>query len=96
MGRAADGVGRPGPSAAVVAGWRGSGRIDSGALGWATTSGAADILGLADTGVLAPGQRADLLAVAGDPLSDIADLTRTRYVMLGGTPLPLAAMAAAA
>ena len=62
----------------------------------AATSGAAAILGLADTGVLAPGRRADLLAVTGDPLSDIADLTNTRYVMQGGAPLALASMASAA
>ncbi len=62
----------------------------------AATSGAAMILGLTDTGVIAPGQRADLLAVAGDPLTDIADLDRTRYVMQGGTPLALANLAEAA
>lgn len=62
----------------------------------AATSEAAAILGLTDTGVLAAGRRADLLAVAGDPLSDIADLTRTRYVMQGGTPLALWRMASAA
>ena len=62
----------------------------------AATSGAAAILGLTDTGVLAPGRRADLLAVAGDPLADIDDLTQTRYVMVGGTPIPLRPMASAA
>jgi imidazolonepropionase-like amidohydrolase len=62
----------------------------------AATSGAATILGLSDTGVLAPGRRADLLAVAGDPLADIADLIRTRFVMQGGAPLALTAMAPAA
>jgi imidazolonepropionase-like amidohydrolase len=53
----------------------------------AATSKAATILGVPDSGALAPGRRADLLAVAGDPLSDIADLTRTRFVMLGGIPV---------
>ena len=62
----------------------------------AATSTAASILGLTDTGVLAPGRRADLLAVTGDPLTDIQDLSRTRYVMLGGRPLPLAPAARAA
>jgi imidazolonepropionase-like amidohydrolase len=62
----------------------------------AATSGAAAILGLTDTGVLAPGRRADLLAVAGDPLAEIADLTCTRYVMQGGVPLRLLPLASAA
>ena len=62
----------------------------------AATSGAAAILGLADTGVLAPGRRADLLAVDGDPFARIADLCATRYVMLAGAPVPLAPMATAA
>jgi imidazolonepropionase-like amidohydrolase len=50
----------------------------------AATSGAASLLGLSDTGVLAPGRRADLLAVDGDPLSNLDDLTRTRFVMANG------------
>jgi imidazolonepropionase-like amidohydrolase len=62
----------------------------------AATSTAAGILGLADTGVLAPGKRADLLAVAGDPLTDIDHLTQTRYVMLAGKSLPSATMASVA
>ena len=48
------------------------------------TSGAADLLGLGDAGVIAPGRRADLLAVDGDPLIDLADLQRTRFVMIAG------------
>jgi imidazolonepropionase-like amidohydrolase len=62
----------------------------------AATSSAARILHLSDTGVLAPGRRADLLAVTGDPLTDIDDLIRTRYVMVGGTPVRLAPEAHAA
>lgn len=62
----------------------------------AATSTAATILGLTDTGVLAPGRRADILAVAGNPLADIDDLTQTRYVMVGGTPIPLLPIASAA
>jgi imidazolonepropionase-like amidohydrolase len=50
----------------------------------AATSGAAALIGLGDTGVLAPGRRADLLAVDGDPLTNIDDLARTRFVMANG------------
>jgi imidazolonepropionase-like amidohydrolase len=57
----------------------------------AATSGAAALLGLTDTGVLAPGRRADLLAVAGDPLTDITDLTRTRHVLIAGRNVPATA-----
>jgi len=40
----------------------------------ATTQSAADLLGVGDdTGTLAPGKRADVVAVAGDPL-DLASL----------------------
>lgn len=49
-----------------------------------TTSVAARACGLDDSGVLAPGRRADLLGVAGDPLRDLDDLTRTRFVACGG------------
>ncbi|MGQ0463829.1 MAG: amidohydrolase family protein [Sporichthyaceae bacterium] len=52
------------------------------------TSGAAEILRLPDTGVLAPGRRADLLAVDGDPLRDIGDLRRTRAVWVAGRGVP--------
>jgi imidazolonepropionase-like amidohydrolase len=62
----------------------------------AATSSAASILGLSDTGVLTPGRRADLLAVAGNPLVDIDDITFTRLVMLGGAPLAPATRAVAA
>jgi imidazolonepropionase-like amidohydrolase len=62
----------------------------------AATSSAAGILGLSDTGVLTPGRRADLLAVAGNPLVDIDDITFTRLVMLGGAPLAPATRAVAA
>jgi len=50
----------------------------------AATSGAAAHLGLDDTGVLEPGRRADLLAVDGDPLSDIGALRRPRLVVAAG------------
>jgi len=50
----------------------------------AATSGAAQAIGLDDRGRLKPGTRADLLAVAGDPLGRIEDLQATRFVMCAG------------
>ena len=35
-------------------------------------------------GTLEPGKLADLITVAGNPLQEIGDLTRTRMVMKGG------------
>jgi imidazolonepropionase-like amidohydrolase len=53
------------------------------ALATATTT-VADTCGLPDRGRLAPGLRADLLVVDGDPLARIDDLARTRLVVLAG------------
>ncbi|HVH68453.1 MAG TPA: amidohydrolase family protein [Gemmatimonadales bacterium] len=50
----------------------------------AGTSVAADLLAQRDLGVVAPGAYADLVAVAGDPTKDIAELERVRFVMKGG------------
>ncbi|MFE7117010.1 amidohydrolase family protein [Streptomyces sp. NPDC057654] len=50
----------------------------------AATSKAAEHLGISDTGVLAPGRRADLLAVRGDPLSDISAIVQPIVVLAGG------------
>lgn len=50
----------------------------------AATSGAAAALGLEDRGRLEPGRRADLLAVAGNPLEAIEHVQTTRFVMCGG------------
>ncbi|MGW6568826.1 amidohydrolase family protein [Streptomyces sp. NPDC054975] len=44
----------------------------------------AQALGLHDTGTLAPGHRADLLIVHGDPLKDLQALREIRLVMAGG------------
>ncbi len=50
-----------------------------------TTSINAEIMGWSDrVGAVEPGKFADLIAVAGDPLKDIAELTRVRWVMKGG------------
>lgn len=49
------------------------------------TSLAAEALGLAsEIGALAPGLQADLVAVDGDPLSDITVLRKVAFVMKGG------------
>lgn len=51
----------------------------------ATTSLNAEAIGLAGVvGTLAPGMEADLIAVDGDPLSDITALRRVVFVMKGG------------
>jgi imidazolonepropionase-like amidohydrolase len=52
----------------------------------AATVNAADLLGWSDrVGSVAPGRYADLVAVDGDPLADIRELERVRFVMKGGT-----------
>ena len=51
----------------------------------AVTSNAAEMLGWGDRiGTIEPGKFADLVAVAGDPVADIAELERVRFVMKGG------------
>ena len=52
------------------------------------TASAADLMGWGDrVGRLAPGCYADLIAVAGDPLTDISELERVHFVMKGGVAL---------
>jgi len=52
----------------------------------AGTSVAAELLGRQDElGSIAPGHYADIVAVAGDPLQDIGELERVKFVMKGGT-----------
>jgi imidazolonepropionase-like amidohydrolase len=49
------------------------------------TANAADLLGWSDrVGTLTPGHYADLIAVDGDPLTDVTELERVRFVMKGG------------
>jgi len=49
------------------------------------TVNAADLLGWSDrVGRVAPGLYADLIAVDGDPLADVTELERVRWVMKGG------------
>jgi imidazolonepropionase-like amidohydrolase len=51
----------------------------------AATVSAADLLGWSDrVGAVAPGLYADLIAVDGDPLQDVTELERVRFVMKGG------------
>ena len=49
------------------------------------TTNAADLLAWSNrVGRVAPGFYADLIAVAGDPLADVSELERVRWVMKGG------------
>lgn len=49
------------------------------------TSAAADLLGWSDrAGIIEAGKWADLVAVTGDPLKDIIELQRVKFVMKGG------------
>lgn len=51
----------------------------------AATVNAAELLGLAsEIGTLEPGKAADLIAVAGDPLTDVRVLKQVSFVMKGG------------
>ena len=51
----------------------------------AITTNAAEMLGWQDrVGAIDAGKFADLIAVAGDPLADVTELERVRFVMKGG------------
>jgi imidazolonepropionase-like amidohydrolase len=51
----------------------------------AITTNAAEMLGWQDrVGAIEPGKFADLAAVAGDPIADITELERVRFVMKDG------------
>ncbi|MGW7327546.1 amidohydrolase family protein [Streptomyces sp. NPDC054840] len=51
------------------------------------TVNAARALGLPDTGVLAPGKRADLIVVEGNPLTELGALRRIQHVFTAGRPV---------
>ncbi len=48
------------------------------------TLNAADLLGVPDRGVIAPGKLADIIAVPGNPLEDMVRLQQVCFVMKGG------------
>ena len=51
----------------------------------AGTSAAAELLGWSDRmGTIEAGKWADLVAVSGDPLKDITELQKVKFVMKGG------------
>jgi imidazolonepropionase-like amidohydrolase len=51
----------------------------------AVTINAAEMLGWQDRiGAIEPGKFADLVAVSGDPIADIHELERVRFVMKDG------------
>ena len=60
----------------------------------AATSRAAEYLGLSDRGLLAPGKRADLLVLDGDPLDDIRNTRRIAKLYLAGAEVDRAALKA--
>ena len=54
-----------------------------------STVNAAELLGWSDqVGAIKPGFYADLIAVDGDPLADVSELERVRWVMKGGVEYP--------
>jgi imidazolonepropionase-like amidohydrolase len=54
------------------------------------TTGAAELLGLeTEVGTIAPGKAADIIAVAGDPMTDPRSLEKMRFVMAAGRIIPL-------
>ena len=51
----------------------------------AATSVNAEMMGWQDrVGSIEPGKFADLIAVSGDPIADITELERVKFVMKGG------------
>ena len=52
----------------------------------AATVNAADLLGISgEAGTIEPGKSADIIAVTGDPLSDVTVLKRVEFVMARGS-----------
>lgn len=52
-----------------------------------TTARTAEVFGLTDRGNILPGQRADLLLIAGDPTADITATRHIRQVWCAGIPV---------
>ncbi|HWD67429.1 MAG TPA: amidohydrolase family protein [Caulobacteraceae bacterium] len=78
------GVGPHGKNAGEFALMVGAGMTPADAIKAATLN-AARLVGVADeTGAIAPGRSADIIAVDGDPLTDVTELERVRFVMAGG------------
>ena len=48
------------------------------------TVDAAALMGMPDVGVIEPGKLADIVAVPGDPLSDVTLLEKVQFVMKDG------------
>jgi imidazolonepropionase-like amidohydrolase len=63
----------------VKAGW-----TPQEAIAAATARGAEHLRLSAEIGTLVPGKAADLIAVAGDPLKDVTELERVKFVMKAG------------
>jgi imidazolonepropionase-like amidohydrolase len=71
-------------TAAVFVGLHGAGMSSLDVIR-AVTTNAAEMLGWQDrVGGVEPGKLADLVAVAGDPIADISELERVRFVMKNG------------
>jgi imidazolonepropionase-like amidohydrolase len=58
---------------------------DTGAIKSATSVAAALLDQSDNFGTIEPGKLADIVAVKGDPIADISELTRVSFVMKGGT-----------
>ena len=59
------------------------------------TVNAADLLGVTDRAVIAPGKLADMIAVRGNPLQDVKTLQQVLWVMKGGVVVNEVAASAA-
>ena len=60
----------------------------------AATSRAAEFLGLADAGTLAPGKRADFLVLDANPLDDIVNTRRIAKMYVAGAEVDRTALKA--
>lgn len=72
-----------GDNARELAAYVGYGMRPADAIRTATVN-AADLIGVTDRGIIAPGKLADLIAVRGNPLEDVRVLQQVLWVMKGG------------